>query len=63
MAYPETVRIADPLNAVAAPVALAAALYRVPVFADVSPVRLRVDAVAFATFDQVEPASSDDCHW
>ena len=46
-----------------APVALAAARYRVPDDAVVSPVRVSVEDVALVTFDQVVPASVLDCHW
>jgi hypothetical protein len=61
--HPVTVRIADWLVTLAAPVADASARYRVPLFAVVSPVRDSVVLVALLTFAQVVPASVDDCHW
>jgi len=57
------VRVADWLVTVVAPVADAAALYRVPLFAVVRPVSESVVLVALLTFVQVVPASVDDCHW
>ena len=43
--------------------ALANARYRVPLSAEVRPASDNVDVVAFVTFDQFVPASSERCHW
>jgi hypothetical protein len=61
--HPVTVRVADWLVTVVAPVADAAALYRVPLFAVVRPVSDKLLLVALLTFAQVVPASTLDCHW
>ena len=63
IAYPVTVRVADWLYSVVAPVADAAARYRVPESAVVRPVSESVDDVAPVMSVHVVPASYDRCHW